>query len=136
MSSNPGKGTIRHQVLVVGGGTAGIATAARLNRAGVTDIAVLEPSDQHWYQPLWTLVGSGQASLKETRRPEAKLIPNGVRWIRQAATSVDPDARTVTTDSGSEIGYDYLVMATGLQLDWNEVPGLAESVGHGAVSSN
>lgn len=136
MSANSGNSVSRYRVLVVGGGTAGIATAARLRRAGVTDIAVLEPSDQHWYQPLWTLVGSGQASVKETRRAEAKLIPNGVRWIREAATSVDPDARTVTTDSGSEIGYDYLVMATGLRLDWNGVPGLAESVGHGAVSSN
>lgn len=136
MSPNPGKGAARHQVLVVGGGTAGIATAARLRRAGVNDVAVLEPSDQHWYQPLWTLVGAGQASLEETRRAEAKLIPNGVRWIREAATSVDPDTQTVTTDSGTEIGYEYLVMATGLRLVWDGVPGLAEAVGHGAVSSN
>ncbi|NGP05972.1 NAD(P)/FAD-dependent oxidoreductase [Rhodococcus sp. 14C212] len=136
MSLHSGNGAARHRVLVVGGGTAGIATAARLRRAGVTDIAVIEPSDEHWYQPLWTLVGGGQASLDETRRAEEKLIPKGVRWIRAAATAVDPDAQTVTTDRGTVVGYDYLVLATGLQLDWDGVPGLAEAVGHGAVSSN
>ncbi|MGX7730928.1 FAD-dependent oxidoreductase [Rhodococcus sp. 2H158] len=136
MSLHSGNGAARHRVLVVGGGTAGIATAARLRRAGVTDIAVIEPSDEHWYQPLWTLVGGGQASLDETRRAEEKLIPKGVRWIRAAATAVDPDAQTVTTDRGTVVGYDYLVLATGLQLDWDGVPGLAAAVGHGAVSSN
>ncbi|MDV3208769.1 MAG: NAD(P)/FAD-dependent oxidoreductase, partial [Rhodococcus ruber] len=103
MSLHSGNGAARHRVLVVGGGTAGIATAARLRRAGVTDIAVIEPSDEHWYQPLWTLVGGGQASLDETRRAEEKLIPKGVRWIRAAATAVDPDAQTVTTDRGTVV---------------------------------
>ena len=53
----------RHRVAVIGGGSAGISVAARLRRAGVSDITVVEPSDAHWYQPLWTLVGGGQASL-------------------------------------------------------------------------
>jgi 2-polyprenyl-6-methoxyphenol hydroxylase-like FAD-dependent oxidoreductase len=47
----------KHQVLIVGGGTAGITVAARLLRKGYTDVAVIEPEDKHYYQPLWTLVG-------------------------------------------------------------------------------
>ncbi|GAA2964192.1 NAD(P)/FAD-dependent oxidoreductase [Streptomyces argenteolus] len=128
--------TGRHRVVVIGGGSAGITVAARLRRAGVTDITIVEPSDTHWYQPLWTLVGGGQASLRGTRRPEASVIPDGVRWVRRHAVAVDPDARTVTLFGGDQLSYEYLVMAPGIQLDWNGVPGLAEAVGHGRVSSN
>jgi len=126
----------RHRVVVIGGGSAGISVAARLRRAGVRDVTLVEPSDSHWYQPLWTLVGGGQATLRSTRRAEAAVIPDGVRWIRRHALAVDPDARTVTLSGGAELAYEYLVMAPGLQLDWDAVPGLAEAVGHDRVCSN
>ncbi|WP_432137015.1 MULTISPECIES: FAD-dependent oxidoreductase [unclassified Streptomyces] len=126
----------RHHVAVIGGGSAGISVAARLRRAGVTDITLIEPSDTHWYQPLWTLVGGGQAPLGASRRPEGSVIPDGVRWIRRRALSVDPEARTVALSGGAELAYEYLVVAPGLQLDWAGVPGLAAAVGHDRVSSN
>ncbi len=126
----------RHRVVIVGGGSAGVGVAARLRRAGVEDIALVEPSGTHWYQPLWTLVGGGQAPLAGSRRPQASVVPRGVRWIRRAATAVDPDARTVTLEDGGQLAYDYLVLAAGLQLDWDAVPGLAEAVGRDRVSSN
>ncbi|MFF8945732.1 FAD-dependent oxidoreductase [Streptomyces sp. NPDC014864] len=137
-SPPPGNETIagRHRVAVIGGGSAGISVSARLRRAGVTDITLVEPSDSHWYQPLWTLVGGGQATLRSTRRAEASVIPDGVRWIRRHALAVDPEARTVQLSGGDELVYEHLVMAPGLQLDWGAVPGLAEAVGHDRVSSN
>lgn len=67
----------KHQILVVGGGTAGISVAARLLRRGYSDVAVIEPSDTHYYQPLWTLVGGGQAKASTTARPEASVMPKG-----------------------------------------------------------
>ncbi|WP_405906206.1 FAD/NAD(P)-binding oxidoreductase [Streptomyces sp. NBC_00828] len=135
MASIPSPPTHRH-VVIVGGGSAGISVAARLRRAGVTGIALIEPSDTHWYQPLWTLVGGGQAPLRATRRPEASVVPDGVHWIRQAARAIDPDLRTVALGDGRRLGYDFLVMAPGLQLDWNGMPGLAEAIGHDRVTSN
>lgn len=126
----------RHRVAVIGGGSAGISVAARLRRAGVNDITLIEPSDTHWYQPLWTLVGGGQATLSSSRRPEGSVIPDGVRWIRRRALAVDPEARTVALSGGAELTYEHLVMAPGLQLDWGGVPGLGEAVGHDRVSSN
>jgi sulfide:quinone oxidoreductase len=134
-ASIPSPPTHRH-VVIVGGGSAGTSVAARLRRAGVTGIALIEPSDTHWYQPLWTLVGGGQAPLRATRRPEASVVPEGVDWIRQAARAIDPDLRTVTLADGRRLGYDFLVMAPGLQLDWNGVPGLAEAIGRDRVTSN
>ena len=125
-----------HQVVIVGGGTAGITVAARLARAGVTDIAVLEPSSQHYYQPLWTVVGGGRAPQGITVRPEADVMPKGVRWIREAASAAEPEQQAVTTDSGRVVRYDYLVMAAGIQLDFGKVPGLPEALGRGGVSSN
>jgi sulfide:quinone oxidoreductase len=126
----------RHRVAVVGGGSAGISVAARLRRAGVSDISLIEPSDAHWYQPLWTLVGGGQAPLRGSHRPEGSVIPDGVRWIRRRALAVDPETRTLTLSGGTELTYEHLVLAPGLQLDWDGVPGLAEAVGHDRVSSN
>ncbi len=126
----------RHKVLVIGGGTAGITVAARLRRAGVTDIAVIEPSGSHYYQPLFTVVGGGRAPASATVRPEASVMPNGVVWIRDAAAGIDPDAQIVTTQSGRVAGYDYLVAAPGIQLDFGKVPGLTEALGQRGVSSN
>lgn len=126
----------KHQVLVVGGGTAGITVAARLLRKGYSDVAIIEPSDTHYYQPLWTLVGGGQAEASSTERPEASVMPKGATWIRKAASAFDPDNNTVTCDDGTTYGYDVLVVCPGLQLDWDATEGLAESLGHGGVSSN
>ncbi len=124
-----------HDVLIIGG-TAGIAVAARLRRAGVTDVAIVEPSDQHYYQPLWTLVGGGRAPAGTTVRPEAGLIPKGVSWIRSRAADADPEARTVSTQDGQPITYNSLVVAPGLQLDFDKVSGLTETLGRNHVSSN
>lgn len=128
--------TAHHQVLIVGGGTAGITVAARLRRAGARDVALLEPSATHWYQPLWTLVGGGQAPLRAALRTEAEVIPPGVRWLRDRATAADPATRTVTTAAGRTLTYDRLVLAPGLQLDWDGLPGLSPALGTGGVSSN
>jgi len=125
-----------HQVLVIGGGSAGISVAARLRRGGVRDIGLLEPASMHYYQPLWTLVGGGRASLAESGRPMEKVIPRGVDWIRAAASGVDPDSNTVTTATGGTLTYDYLVVAPGLQLDWAAVPGMTEALQTPMVSSN
>jgi sulfide:quinone oxidoreductase len=125
-----------HKILIVGGGSAGVTTAARLVRAGEDDIAVVEPSSQHFYQPLFTLVGGGRAPQSATVRPEASVMPKGVRWIREAAVAADPGEQAVTTASGRVLGYDNLVMAPGIQLDFDKVPGLTEALGQNGVSSN
>ncbi len=95
-------GTISHHVLVVGGGSAGITVAARLRRAGVADVGLLEPASAHYYQPLWTLVGGGCAPLRESARTEVGVLPQGVAWIKDRATAIDPDTQTVTTRRSSQ----------------------------------
>lgn len=128
--------TAKHQILVVGGGTAGITVAARMLRKGYTDVAVIEPSAKHYYQPLWTLVGGGQATASSTERAESSVMPKGATWIKRAANVFDPAANTVTCADGETYEYDVLVVCPGIQLDWNRTEGLEEALGTDGVSSN
>src|ERR1700739_127648 len=103
-------GTTHHKVLIVGGGTAGITVAASLKRHGPSgiDIAIVEPSDTHYYQPAFTLVGAGVYDLERTRRPTDSLVPSGVKRIKATAHTFDPVNNKVELSSGDSVTYDYL----------------------------
>ena len=124
-------------MLIVGGGAAGITAAhlLRRQRPGL-DVAILEPSCEHDYQPGWTLVGGGVMTVDQTRRSEAALIPRGVRWIQSAAASFEPARNQLVTSDGDIIGYDVLIMATGLQCRWDLIDGLSDALGSHGVCSN
>ncbi len=126
-----------YQVLVIGGGTAGIMTAAQLIRKNKSlKIGIIEPSDTHYYQPAWTLVGAGTYDYKKTSKPMAGLIPPGVDWIQDYATGFDPDNNQVDTKNSGKISYDYLVVAPGLVMDNSLIEGLPEALERGLVCSN
>jgi sulfide:quinone oxidoreductase len=126
----------RFRIAVVGGGTAGITVAARLSAAGERDIALIEPSSKHYYQPLWTLVGGGVVAKEESERDEAEYVPRGVTWIRDRVVRFTPEQNTFELASGERVDYDALVVAPGIQLDWHRIAGLEETLGKNGVSSN
>ncbi len=126
-----------HDIVIIGGGSAGIGLAASLlKRQPNLQIAIVEPSDKHYYQPAWTLVGAGEFDPNASVRPMASVMPRGVTWIRAAATGFDPDNHKVTLDNGNAITYQYLVVAPGLKLNWQAIPGLQEALGSHGVTSN
>jgi sulfide:quinone oxidoreductase len=128
---------MHHEVLIVGGGTAGITVAARLARKiPGSRIAIIEPSDKHYFQPLWTLVGGGIFPKERSERDEANLIPQGVTWLRDSVTAFEPEAKRVLTLAGKTVSYDWLVVAPGIQINWEKIPGLKESIGSRSVCSN
>ncbi|MGN6544092.1 MAG: FAD/NAD(P)-binding oxidoreductase [Aureliella sp.] len=131
-------GPVHHRIVIVGGGTAGITVAAQLTkgRAGQRDVAIIEPSDKHYYQPLWTLVGGGVVRKEVTEHSEASVIPRRATWIRDKVAEMHPENHEVVTASGQRIAYDWLVVAAGIQIDWNKIAGLEQALGKGGVCSN
>ncbi len=127
----------KHQILIVGGGNAGISTASQLLRKNKNlDIAIIEPSDKHYYQPAWTLVGAGVFNMKNTIHNEADVMPKSVKWIKQKVVTFQPEANTVTLDNNETDHYDYLIVAPGIQLNWGDIKGLKETLGKNGVCSN
>tara|TARA_B110001454_G_C12723306_1_gene436439 strand:- start:46082 stop:46375 length:294 start_codon:yes stop_codon:yes gene_type:complete len=77
-----------YKVLILGGGAGGISVAAKLRRElDSGEIAIIDPTDKHFYQPLWTVAGTGLMDKTETEKDERDLIPNGVDWIKESVLS-------------------------------------------------
>ncbi len=125
----------KHQVVIVGGGTAGISVAARLCQKNL-DVAIVEPSEKHYYQPLWTLVGGGIVPKEMTERDEKDYIPSNATWIKDSIIEFNPQENYLLTKGGQKISYDFLIVAAGIQIDWHKVKGLPEAIGKEGVCSN
>ena len=128
---------MNHTVIVIGAGSAGIAVAASLlTRNPGLDLAIVDPQTDHYYQPGWTMVGGGIFNAGDTRKATRDLIPAGAQWIQKAVASFQPDDNQITLDDGSTLTYQFLVAAPGLQLDFDKVEGLVETLGQNGVTSN
>lgn len=135
-SARSARTAAHHRVVVIGGGNAGISVAARLQRRGVEDIAIVEPRDVHEYKPLFSHVAGGTARISETTRPQQSVMPRGVTWVRDAVVSLDPHRSAVQLAAGGELTYDHVIVCPGMQKDWSSVPGLAETIGAGDVTTH
>jgi sulfide:quinone oxidoreductase len=126
-----------YQVLVIGGGNAGLSVASRLlKKDSSLLVGIIEPSEKHYYQPAFTLVGGGQYDINNTVKNEADFIPEGAEWILDFADKFDPENNKVRTRTSGDITYDYLVVCPGIQLNWDGVEGLKETIGQNGVCSN
>ena len=126
-----------HDIVIVGGGAAGIAVASSLlARQKNLDIAIIEPTDIHYYQPGWTMVGAGIFDAATTARTMASVIPSGVHWIKGAVAAFEPDKNAIILDGCHVVKYRSLIVATGLKLNWSGIEGLNETLGRNGVTSN
>ncbi|MGI1661632.1 TIGR01244 family sulfur transferase [Palleronia sp. KMU-117] len=130
-------GDAHFEVVIVGGGAAGISVAAslRARRPGL-EIAIIDPADIHYYQPGWTMVGGGIFNAASTAKTMASLIPAGVHWIKSAVAAFEPKDNAVVLDGCRVVKYDRLVVCPGLKLNWAGVEGLVETLGKNGVTSN
>lgn len=126
-----------YDFVIVGGGSAGIATAASiLKRNRDVSLAIIEPNEDHYYQPGWTMVGAGVFDREFTHRHEAQLIPQGADWIKASASGFLPEKNQVQLCDGSVVSYRVLIACPGIKLDWDAISGLTETLGKNGVTSN
>ncbi|MFM2118854.1 MAG: hypothetical protein RL722_322 [Pseudomonadota bacterium] len=126
-----------HQVVIIGGGAAGISAAASLlARQPGLDVAIVDPADIHYYQPGWTLVGGGVFKPATTARTMASVLPKGVHWIKAAVAAFEPERNAVILEGCRVLRYEQLIVCPGLELNWGGIEGLTETLGRNGVTSN
>ena len=130
-------GDAQFDVVIVGGGAAGISVASSLkSRKPNLNIAILDPADIHYYQPGWTMVGAGVFDAATTARTMGSIIPHGVHWIKSAVAAFEPQNDAVILDGCRVVKYKRLIVCPGLKLNWGGVEGLTETLGKNGVTSN
>ncbi|MCI1190261.1 NAD(P)/FAD-dependent oxidoreductase [Calidifontimicrobium sp. SYSU G02091] len=113
------------RIVIAGSGLGGLAIANRLSRMlDGAKITVVDAKKEHNYQPGYTLVATGVWPVGKVRDANARFMPAGVEWVQEMVAEFDPAANTVVTTSGRRIGYDFLVVATGLHLDYAQIEGM------------
>ncbi|KOY81683.1 NAD(P)/FAD-dependent oxidoreductase [Lysinibacillus macroides] len=127
------------KVVIVGGGTAGISVAARLLRKSKgleNEIVIIDPASKHYYQPLWTLVGGGASKKEDSERDMASVIPEGAIWLQNAVKYFHPEQSQIVLDDDVTLNYEFLVVASGIEINWSAIKGLKEALGTNSVCSN
>lgn len=127
----------RAHIVIAGSGLGGIALASRLRKlAPQARITIVDAKQEHNYQPGYTLVATGVWPIEKVRNRNAEYQPEGVEWVQEMVASFDPDSNSLSTVSGRKIGYDFLVVATGLQLGYDQIEGMdVKAIGSNGMGS-
>ena len=113
------------RIVIAGSGLGGLAAANRLARElDGAKITIVDRKEIHNYQPGYTLVATGVWPVEKVSDRNADLMPAGVEWVKEMVSEFDPEANAIVTDAGRRIEYDYLLVATGLQLDVGQIEGM------------
>jgi sulfide:quinone oxidoreductase len=124
------------RLIIIGGGSGGVSMAARMcKHLDPKEIILIEPSDVHYYQPMWTLVGAGLYEAQKTGRPLASILPKGIHWVRDSVEKINPTEKNIVLKSGDVIAFDYLILSSGLELNWSAIKGAKEALGTEGVCS-
>ena len=125
------------RIVIAGGGAAGLTAASRLAASlrGAT-ITVIDGRKAHYYQPGFTLVASGIKPKEYVVSNTSDYLPKGVQWINEAAAEIDPEGKKVVTASGQSVPFDYLMVATGLELNYGAIEGMdTQRIGQNGLGS-
>lgn len=128
---------VKAKIVIVGGGAAGITMAAYLSdKLRHDDITIIEPNEIHHYQPGYTFIASGTFTPDEILKPTDKLIPKGVKWLKDRVVELNPDNNSVITAQNGKVNYDFLVLVPGCVTDFSQIEGLSkETLGDGNIHS-
>lgn len=124
-------------ILIAGAGAAGISLANRLKRSAQgAKITIVGSRIPHFYQPGFTLVAAGLWDKKRTVTETADWLPAGVQWIAKDAEAFDPANKKVRLQGGDTLSYDLLIVATGCQLNYDQIDGMStDLIGKNGIGS-
>ncbi|MEQ6436616.1 FAD-dependent oxidoreductase [Comamonas sp. w2-DMI] len=134
-AANKVKTTAR--IVIAGAGAAGLAAASRLSEAlDGAKITLIDARKEHFYQPGFTLVGSGIKPAGYVVSTTAEYVPAGVELVQERVAEFDPEGKKVVTESGEAHAYDFLVVATGMKLEYGLIEGMEEGlIGKNGIGS-
>ncbi|MDR5653791.1 NAD(P)/FAD-dependent oxidoreductase [Ruixingdingia sedimenti] len=126
------------RIVILGAGAGGAALANRLaERLDGAQVTLVDPRREHWYQPGFTLIAAGLKPASYSVSDTGRWLPKSATWVAEAAAEIDPFAKVVTTTGGQKLPYDFLIVATGLKLDWDAVEGFSlDMVGRDGISAH
>lgn len=129
--------TTSDHIVIVGGGTGALMVLARLRRAlSKPNITVITPNEKHIYQPGQVFVAAGEYQSQDIIFDNRGYIGEDVQWIKEEVKAFDPDHHKLITQSGQEITYDFLIVATGAQTRYEQIEGLTKDmIGQNGISS-
>ena len=114
------------RIVIIGAGAAGTAMANRLvQRLEGATITIVDGRADHYYQPGLSLVAAGLKPASYTVSKTTDWLPQGVTLVAEKAAAIDPVAKTVSTEGGTRLDYDFLIVAPGLVLDHDAIPGFS-----------
>ncbi|MDP2850644.1 MAG: FAD/NAD(P)-binding oxidoreductase [Sulfuricurvum sp.] len=125
------------KIVIVGGGSGALMVLARLRRAlAKPDITIIAPNEKHVYQPGQIFVAAGEYAPEDIIFDNTGYIGDDVTWIKDEASTFDPDNNKITTKNGTVVEYDFLVVATGVQYHYEQIEGLtSDMIGKNGISS-
>ncbi len=125
------------RIVIAGSGLGGLAVASRLTQLlDGARITLVDSRKEHYYQPGFTLVATGIWPESKVRDRTADLVPAGVDWVQDMVAEFNPAANEVVTAGGKRVAYDFLVVATGLQLDYAQIAGMdVAAIGRNGLAS-
>ena len=117
------------KVVVIGGGPGGATVAKYVAKDGGIDVTLVEPARQFTTCFHSNLYLGGFRTWESITHSYDKLASKyGVKHVRQTATGIDREKRTVRLANGTVVGYDRLLIAPGIDLKFDSVPGYSEAV--------
>ena len=125
------------RIVIAGAGAAGLAAANRLSQQlQGARITLIDARKEHFYQPGFTLVAAGIKPQNYVVSSTAEYVPQGVELVQERVAEFDPEGNKVVTESGKAFAYDYLIVATGLKLDYGAISGMeVEQIGKNGMGS-
>ncbi len=125
------------RIVIIGAGAAGTALANRLvRRLEGGKITIIDPRPNHLYQPGLSLVATGLKPADYVVSDTSAWLPGGITLVQETVAAVDAETKTVSTETGETIAYDWLVVAPGLMLDHDAIDGFSlDMVGENGIGA-